>query len=76
MSNGLKLFVHLPQIASICLIVIDKVMQIELAITDEQIQLCYPVIQALRPHLQETEFVSRVRAQAQNGYALVRVSYS
>jgi GNAT superfamily N-acetyltransferase len=52
---------------------IDRVMQIKLAITDEQIQSCYPVMQALRPHLQETEFVSRVRSQAQNGYILARI---
>jgi hypothetical protein len=48
-------------------------MQIELAITDEQIRACYPVTQALRAHIQETEFVSRVRAQEKNGYLLAYV---
>lgn len=51
-------------------------MQIEQAVTDAQIQSCYPVMQTLRPHIQETDFVSRVRAQMRTGYILAYVGVS
>lgn len=38
---------------------------VQLAISDEDILACHPVMHELRPHIDEEEFVSRVRAQAQ-----------
>ncbi|MCK6603164.1 MAG: GNAT family N-acetyltransferase [Bacteroidetes bacterium] len=49
----------------------DKTIKIRLAVTKEQIRKCYPVIFQLRPHLTESEFVSRVQIQKQEGYHLV-----
>ena len=37
--------------------------RIALAETDADIARCFPVISQLRPHLQETEFVARIRRQ-------------
>lgn len=37
----------------------------------EEIQRCFPVMQELRPHLQETHFVEQVLHQMQEGYRLV-----
>jgi len=45
-------------------------MIIRLAESDSRIAACYPVMQLLRPHLREDEFVSRVRAQQSDGYRL------
>ncbi|MCG7897186.1 MAG: GNAT family N-acetyltransferase [Candidatus Thiodiazotropha lotti] len=45
-------------------------MTIRLAETDQEIQRCYPVMAELRPHIRESEFVSRVRDQQQSGYRL------
>ncbi len=45
-------------------------MEIALAITDDEITACYPVLRELRPHLEATEFLSRVRAQQADGYRL------
>jgi GNAT superfamily N-acetyltransferase len=46
-------------------------MNIALAITDTDIRRCFPVMQQLRPHLQDAEFVSRVRHQQDLfGYAV------
>ncbi|MCG8487771.1 MAG: GNAT family N-acetyltransferase [Chromatiales bacterium] len=46
-------------------------MNIRLAETDQEIRLCFPVMAELRPHIEESEFVSRVRDQQQSGYRLV-----
>jgi len=44
---------------------------ISIAVTEEQIRRCFPVMAQLRPHLIETEFVRRVRRQQQQaGYKL------
>ena len=43
---------------------------ISIALTEEQIRRCFPVMAQLRPHLIETEFVRRVRRQQQAGYKL------
>lgn len=43
---------------------------IELAITDDEVLRCFPVIRQLRPHLREELFVERVRAQFAEGYEL------
>lgn len=49
-------------------------MPILLAQTDDQIQRCFPVMVQLRPHLQASEFVTRVRRQmAESGYQLAFV---
>ena len=37
--------------------------RIALAETDADIARCFPVMSQLRPHLQETEFVARIRCQ-------------
>ncbi|MGA9450453.1 MAG: GNAT family N-acetyltransferase [Verrucomicrobiia bacterium] len=43
---------------------------IAIAVTEEQIRRCFPVMAQLRPHLVETEFVRRVRRQQRAGYKL------
>lgn len=45
-------------------------MQIALAETDAQIRACFPVMAQLRPHLEEDEFLARVRRQQESGYRL------
>jgi GNAT superfamily N-acetyltransferase len=46
------------------------VSEIKLAQTEIEIARCFPVMAHLRPHLLETEFVRRVRAQQAEGYRL------
>lgn len=41
--------------------------------TDQEVVACYPVMRALRPHVAERDFVSRVRQQQQQGYRLAFV---
>jgi GNAT superfamily N-acetyltransferase len=48
-------------------------MSIHLATTDAEIMDCYPVMQALRPHIAEQHFLSRVRHQERTGYRLAFV---
>ena len=43
---------------------------IAIAVTDEQIRRCFPVISQLRPHLGEAEFVHQVHRQQRAGYHL------
>lgn len=44
---------------------------LSLARTDQEIQSCFDVMAALRPHLKRAEFVSRIRRQHQgSGYEL------
>ena len=38
---------------------------------DEQITAAYPIMEQLRPHLDEAEFFDKVRKQMQSGYRLV-----
>ncbi len=45
-------------------------MHIALAETDTDIRRCYPVMVQLRPHLDEEEFLGRVRRQRGGGYQL------
>ena len=47
-----------------------KELRIQLAITDAEIEKCYSVIAELRPHLVQSDFVSRVRQQEKEGYNL------
>jgi len=48
-------------------------MNIRIAASDCEIAACYPVMQALRPHIAEDEFLSRVRRQEKTGYRLAFV---
>ena len=48
-------------------------MIIRTAETYEDVAACYPVMQELRPHVPESEFVSRVRSQEKCGYRLAVV---
>ncbi|HVK54634.1 MAG TPA: GNAT family N-acetyltransferase, partial [Burkholderiales bacterium] len=47
-------------------------MDIRVAITEAEIESCYPVLHELRPHLSRDGFVMQVQRQMQNhGYVLV-----
>jgi GNAT superfamily N-acetyltransferase len=46
--------------------------EIRPAETSEELEACFPVMQALRPHLTDaSELVSRILAQAEQGYRLL-----
>lgn len=45
-----------------------------IAETDAEIASCFPVMRELRPHLDEADFVTRVRRQQQEGYRLAFLS--
>jgi len=45
-------------------------MHVALAETDAEIRACFPVMAQLRPHLEEDEFLARVRRQQESGYRL------
>jgi GNAT superfamily N-acetyltransferase len=45
-------------------------MAITIAKTDAEVMNCYPVMQELRPHILEDEFLARVRRQQASGYRL------
>jgi GNAT superfamily N-acetyltransferase len=51
-------------------------MDIRIASTDEEIAACFPVMQALRPHLVESGFVSLVRRLEAGGYRLAYMEES
>ena len=44
------------------------------AVTDAQIEACYPVMRELRPHLEARDFVRIVRDMQRDGYALAYLS--
>lgn len=47
-------------------------MDIYVAITEAEIEACYPVLHELRPHLSKDGFITQVQRQMQNhGYVLV-----
>lgn len=46
---------------------------VSVAERDEEIAACWPVMAELRPHVRESEFVTRVRRQAEGGYRLARL---
>lgn len=48
-------------------------MNIRIAQTDTEIAACYPVMQELRPHIPEEQFLTRVRRQESAGYRLAYV---
>ncbi|MEZ5585159.1 MAG: GNAT family N-acetyltransferase [Candidatus Competibacteraceae bacterium] len=45
-------------------------MQVRIAQTDIDIQRCFPVMVQLRPHLEESDFVPRIRRMMQLEYSL------
>ncbi len=45
-------------------------MRIALALTDDELRRCFPVMHELRPHLTEQDFIVRVRRQRGDGYNL------
>ena len=49
---------------------VDPRSSVYLAITDDQIGQCFPVMHQLRPHLDPTSFVALIRAQQAEGYRL------
>ena len=51
-------------------------MTIEVAVTDTQIEACFPVMRELRPHLREDAFVEIVRELGRDGYQLAFLSDS
>ena len=46
-------------------------MRVQIALTDLQIDECYPVMHELRPHLERAAFIDIVRDMQQDGYILV-----
>jgi GNAT superfamily N-acetyltransferase len=51
-------------------------MNILIATTDSEIAACYPVMRELRPHIEEENFLSRVRNQEVAGYRLAFVEHA
>jgi GNAT superfamily N-acetyltransferase len=49
-------------------------LHVTIAATDEEIRACWAVMRELRPHVDETSFVERVRAQEARGYRLAYLS--
>lgn len=45
-------------------------MSIAIAVTDDEIERCAPVMLQLRPHVPEDEFLGRIRLQQAGGYHL------
>lgn len=48
-------------------------MKIQIAKSDKEVMACYPVMQELRPLVEESQFLSRIRDQEKSGYKLVFV---
>jgi GNAT superfamily N-acetyltransferase len=48
----------------------DAGVSINLALTDDEIQACHPVMFQLRPHVSADEFLPRIRRQQAGGYHL------
>ncbi|OUS11994.1 GNAT family N-acetyltransferase [Gammaproteobacteria bacterium 53_120_T64] len=44
------------------------------ALTDEQIENCFAVLAELRPHLQRGDFLTTLRAMAEDGYKLAYIA--
>ncbi len=43
---------------------------VQIAVSDEEITLCFPVMRQLRPDVAEAEFVPKVKRQQRGGYVL------
>lgn len=54
----------------------EDVMNIRIATSDTDIAACYPVMQALRLHVEEEGFLARVRSQEISGYRLAFMEQS
>lgn len=50
-------------------------MEIFIANTDEEIQSCFPAFKALRPHLEELDFLPQVRRQQAQLYKIVALRH-
>ncbi len=48
-------------------------MKVLLASTDAEIAACFPPMKCLRPHLEESGFVAKVRRQERQGYRLAYI---
>ncbi len=48
-------------------------MNIKIARSNEEILMCFPVMQELRPHIEHEGFVEQVRRQEHDGYRLIFV---
>lgn len=48
--------------------------RVKVAESEEEIEVCYPIMLQLRPQLRENEFVSRVRSQQAGGFYLAYAS--
>jgi len=46
----------------------ETTVKIDLALTDEDIQACHPIMRELRPEIARDDFLGRVRAQEAAGY--------
>jgi GNAT superfamily N-acetyltransferase len=51
----------------------SHLLKVTLATTDEDIEKCFLVLQALRPHLQKDMYLQRIRSQQAQGYQLAFV---
>ena len=51
-------------------------MLVEFAETEAKIKACYQVMEHLRPHIKEEEFVARIRRQEKLGYRLAYLEVS
>jgi len=51
-------------------------MDIRLAESDEDVRACFPVMRELRPHLDGSEFLRRIRTQQAEGYTLAALTES
>lgn len=47
--------------------------EIKYAITDEEINFCWEVVRALRPHLEQRNYLSLVRSMMQEGYQMIYI---
>jgi GNAT superfamily N-acetyltransferase len=47
--------------------------RVHLAVSDQEIVACFPVMAQLRPHLRKEDFLGRVRRQMEAGYGLAYV---
>jgi GNAT superfamily N-acetyltransferase len=45
-------------------------MNIRIAITDKDVDACYPVMRELRPHIEEDHFLAQIRRQESTGFRL------
>jgi hypothetical protein len=54
----------------------QKISEVDIAESDEQIAACWPVMRSLKPTLTQDEFVLRIKEQLREGYHLFCESYN